>query len=178
MVTVNWSSSKSLPYPPIHLVTYILNILRSLSTLPGLDINLFWDLSCLISEGNFHLSEKKIHLPTFFVWFSLAGFSVPTTAFRIKRVQILLVLSDKWSGKFSYFQLSRAVGQSLMSIPVYTQQNCASQEISNVVHIFIFLHRHLNAVSTLTSFSSSLRIRSHSTSEDFSAAQSAASCSL
>ncbi len=37
---------------------------RCIST--GLDINLFWDLSCRTSEGNFHLSEMKIHLPKFF----------------------------------------------------------------------------------------------------------------
>ncbi len=43
----------------------------------------------------------KIHLSTFFVRFSLAGFSVPTTVFSINRVQILLVLSDKGSAKFN-----------------------------------------------------------------------------
>ena len=77
-----------------------------------LDINLFWDLSCRTSEGNFHLSEMKIHLPTFFVWYSLTGFSAPITAFSIK---------EGWNftcpvGQAGWeVQLSRTVRQSLMS---------------------------------------------------------------
>ena len=79
---------------------------------------IYFETSCGTSEGNFHLSEMKIHLPTFFVQSSLAGFSVPTTVFSINRVQIFKV---EWEVQLSdsYFQASRAVGQSLMSIPVY-----------------------------------------------------------
>ncbi len=59
-------------------------LLTSFMLISWLDINLFWDLSFQTGEGNFHLSELKIHLPTFFVWYSLAVCSVRTTAFSIK----------------------------------------------------------------------------------------------
>ncbi len=66
----------------------------------------------------------KIHFPTFFVWFSLAGFSVPTTAFSINNDKkgsnfTCPVGQVEWEVQLSnsYFQLSRAVRQSLMSIP-------------------------------------------------------------
>ena len=82
------------------------------------------------SEGNFHLSEMKIHLPKLF-WLVLIGrifcsWQLPAIIFSIKegsnftcsvgQVGWEVQLSD------SYFQLSRAVGQSLtclMSIPVF-----------------------------------------------------------
>ncbi len=74
-------------------------------------------MSCRTSEGNFHFS-------TFFVWYSLVGFSVPTTAFSIKQVSNFTcpgcpVGQVGWEVQLSdrYFQLSRAVGKSLISIP-------------------------------------------------------------
>ncbi len=50
----------------------------------GWTLSYFEAWSCRTSECNFHLSELKIHLPTFFVRYSLTGFSVPTTAFSVK----------------------------------------------------------------------------------------------
>ena len=91
----------------------------------GLDINLFWDLPCRTSEGNFHLSEMKIHLPKPFWLVLIDGILCFWNCFGIEggsnfncplgQVGWEVQLSN------SYFQLSRAVGQSLMSIPAQTQ---------------------------------------------------------
>ncbi len=71
-----------------------------LSRQEGLDINLFWDLSCRTSKGNFHLSEMKIHLPKLFCLVLIGRILCSCNCFGIKGGLLLLVLSDKWGEKF------------------------------------------------------------------------------
>ena len=88
----------------------------------GLDNNLFWDLSCRTSEDNFHLSEMKIHLPKLFCLVLIGRILCSCNCFGIEghSNSICPVGQVGWEVQLSgsYFQLSRAAGQSLMSIPV------------------------------------------------------------
>ncbi len=78
---------------------YLFKSLIIHNTTTGLNINLFWGLSCRTSECNFHLSELKIHLPRFFVWYSLTRLSVPITDFSIKdKRRFKFYLSYRTSG--------------------------------------------------------------------------------
>ena len=110
-------------------------------------------MSCRTSEGYFRLSELKIDLPMIFVWYSLAEFSVPITAFSIKESSNFTcpVGQVGWEVKLSdrYFQLSRAVGQSLTSIPVTSAASpfstehlwpCAAAESGKTTHSWQWKH--------------------------------------